>query len=163
MKLISNKHHNKQGITLIELLTALGVFAVAAGMFYTVFVTNWMAYDERITRANLWQEMDQSIERITREARAASFLEVEEDLVSRTTTFYDENDQALMSYVMRSDGMLDVSSDQSNYLTLTNNLDFPRSSFVKNGESLEVNLTLKAKTLRKEISVKATTEIFPRN
>ncbi|MCB9771853.1 MAG: prepilin-type N-terminal cleavage/methylation domain-containing protein [Candidatus Omnitrophica bacterium] len=153
---------NKHAFTLTELVVVLAIFSVFIGLFSTVFVHNWGAYEERIKRANLWGEANQCFEQMSLDGRNARLINVATTGTDKTATFYSGSGGTDIVYTIANTGQ--VSRTQDNTVKIfTTHADFANSSFTKNGKNLIVNFRLLETIFTRTLHVDMTMEILPRN
>lgn len=155
--------NNNKGFTLIEILTVLVIFMVLGGVFYTVFVTNWFAFEDRIVRSNLWHEANEIVETITADGRFAQTIDVFTDGTgNKSAVLNDSLNQPVATYLITADGRFQINKSGV-VKTLSDNLNAVQSGFIKQGRGLRVQLALEELILKRVIHVGTSTEIFPRN
>jgi len=157
------KNIGQRGMTLVEMLVVLVISAVGIVLFYTVFITNWQAYQTHLTRSNLWEEADTIMEMVSTSVRDMRQIDVESGDEQQTATLTDPDGNIFASFLMTRAGEFQIVSAGNNTSTLTKNLDYPRSSFVKQGKALLVNLALTDQVFRQQVKIQTAAEIFPRN
>ena len=156
---------NKKAFTLVEIMVVVLIIGVLGGVLYTIFFTNWFAFEDRIARANLWSEADVIFETMSSEARNMRQIDVFSDTNSKSAFFrYDLNlnKVPVATYTINNNGQMTVNRGSGN-VVLTDHLDFTKSSFVKVGSALKVTLVLKDQLIPRTIAISTSTEIFPRN
>jgi len=161
---VSKSFKRNKGITLVELVMALAILGVTVSILYMVFFSNWRAYEDRIARANLWTEANEIMETMTMDGRVAHQINVSQQQDgSFVTTFVDTLDQPIATYVMTDDGRFQVARAQGEFRTISEYLVLERSSFIKDGESLNMTLALQDNVFGKPVGVQTAIEIYPRN
>lgn len=154
---------SRAGFTMLELLVSLVVFTVALVFFYTVFITNWQAYQTHIIRSNLWEECDSIVEMISLSSRDMRQIDIARDSIQQSARLLDPAGQPLATYVMNEDGEFQVISRDNDVTIISQHVDFARSSFAKVGKSLVVNLALVDRLWAQDVSIQTAAEILPRN
>lgn len=154
---------NSKGFTLVEMLTVLVILFVLGGVFYTVFVTNWFAFEDRIARTNLWQEANEIIETITADGRFAQTIDVFTDgSGNKSAILNDSLNQPVATYLITADGRFQINKNGV-IKTLSGHINPIESVFTKQGRGLRVELDLEDLIFKRTINVNTSTEIFPRN
>lgn len=149
-----------RGFSLVELLTSIVIVGVLISVFYSVFILNWKAMEDYSVRSGLWQDMDVIIDQITLDARESAQINVSAD--QKDVSMLNRQSAVIAAYAFTAGGMCQVTRSGVT-TTLTNSLDYALSTFRKNGESLVVNVVLSGDVLGREVSIDASTEIYPRN
>ena len=157
-----------KGSTLIEIITVLAVLGVLGGIIYTVFITNWMATEDRISRAGMLYETEVIFDSLSKEGRNAHQIDVSQDpgALTQTATFRSDltSPSSDVIYTMTNQGKLFIQNPRnSNPIVMTEHLDFARSSFEKEGKTLKFKLGLKDQIFMRSIDVTAASEVYPRN
>ncbi|MGE0268221.1 MAG: type II secretion system protein [Candidatus Omnitrophota bacterium] len=153
----------QRGFTLIEMLTVLVILMILGGVFYTVFVTNWSAFEDRIARTNLWQEANEIIETMTADGRFAQTIDVFSDgSGNKSAVLNDSFNQPVATYLITSDGRFQINKNGV-IKTLSGHINPGQSVFTKQGRGLRVELGLEDVIFKRTINVDTSTEIFPRN
>ncbi|MBZ0165456.1 MAG: prepilin-type N-terminal cleavage/methylation domain-containing protein [Candidatus Omnitrophica bacterium] len=157
------RYRQSSGFTLIEVLIVLVVLSILGGVFFTVFVTNWDALEDRITRTNMWHDANDIIESMTNDGRFAKTVDVQtDDEGNRVTDFIDFADQLFVTYKITPDGRFLMERDGKTKVMSTA-MDPAQTGFNRQGQGLRVSLALKEELLRREITISTATEIYPRN
>ena len=149
--------------TLVETLTAMAILGVAILFFQIVLRTTWFAYQDRILRANLWQEANEIAEKVTDDGRLARQVDIAASNGAQSATFIDKDDNVFATYTMTTGGELQVARAGGNPDVLTTHLDNMQSFFQKDGKSLILNLALQDKNFSRNVLVKTSLDVFPRN
>lgn len=156
-----------RGITLTEVLVALAVLGVFLSVFYSVFIVNWFAFDERIHRADLLHETNRIIELISVDGRNAATIDFNTLANKKEIVLKDSLDEIIASYSMLDTGQVqyDSAGDGQGIVVLSKNLDFSKSQFaqVSLGKSFVVSLALEEQLFTRKISTNTSVEIFQRN
>jgi len=155
---------NRRGLTLIEILTAAAILAASFALFYNVFIINWTALEGYIVRNQLWQEAATVIRLMSADGRGAKAIDIVEITSSRKAVrFIDKTSTPIALYEIFPNGNLQRSDGGGNTTLMSDNVFFGSSSFVKNGQALEIILSLRAPVLIKTVQISTVNEIFPRN
>jgi len=151
-----------RGFSLVEMLCSVIILGILVAVFYSVFLSNWKVMEEYSTRAALWQDMDVIIDQFTDNARQASSFEVSVD--KKEARFFNRGVLAL-TYNLRANGSCDVTPTGGAATTLTDRVDFTRSTFdnTNEGRSLVINLALTDQVFERGVTIETSTEIYPRN
>ena len=160
-----NNKKTERGLTLVEIIVVLVIISIFGGVFYSTMMINWSSCAERMARAQLWNEANDIVEKISQEGRFTREIDVVQDFSSgvQTATLLDWQDQTIATYTMSSKGTLEVVKPQATPMILTSNLDFDNSAFTKNGKSLRMDLALIDEGITRKVSINTQTEIYPRN
>ena len=152
---------HKRGMTLVEIVTVIAVIGVGIGIFYTTFLQNWWAFDDQLTRINLWQDANEITRLFTDDARASRQLAVATttDVSTATLTLPDGSS---VVYSMRANGIFEITRAGATAI-LSQNVDFNNSSFEQVGNSLRLVLTLNDDILfGRRVAVTTSTQAFSR-
>lgn len=152
----------RKGFTLTELVVTLLVVAVGVGLFSSVFINNWSAYEDRIRRANLWSEANQFFEQMSVEGRNARLIDVTVVANAKNAAFTNAADNSVTTFTITDTGIL-TSTKGAAVKTFSTHAVFANSNFTKNGKDLIVDLQLKESVFSRDIHINASTEILPRN
>lgn len=152
---------NQKAFTLVEIIVVVLIIGVLGGVLYTIFFTNWFAFEDRIARANLWSEVDVIFETISSEARNQDQITVNGNPCGSVAILAGGSAQPII-YTMNNNGDLTVNRGAGD-IVLTNHLDFANSSFCAEGEALRINLTLEDQLITRRVEIRTSTEVFPRN
>lgn len=167
-------YRNNFAFSLTEMLTVVVMIAIMGGVIFTVFVTNWEALEDQISRTDMWHEANEIVETMTFDGRVAKLITVGNDAGgNQVADIFDRNDTLIASYKMAPDGRFFIERNGTTKV-LSNRIDFTNSRFIKGavtidgvsfdtGDSIWVQLTLTDALIRRNISINTTTEIFPRN
>jgi len=154
---------SRQGITFVEVLTALVIIAAAFGVFYGVFVMNWMALEGYIVRTQLWDEASTIIRKLTEDGRFSKTIEIVElSDGNKTVRFFDRSGEQVAVYTITADGSLQR-TEGANSSLLSKNIQFGESTFEKDGPALKVKLSLQEQVITRRIRISTENEVFPRN
>ena len=156
---------DRRAFSLVELLTVIVIVGVMIVTFDLVFVTNWTASLDRISRATLWQESSAVMESLTRDGRQSRQMDISEDssMGTKTAVILDTLGQPIATYVINDKGKLQRSDQLGNISVLTEHLDFANSRFEKIGRTLRITLALRDQVFSQLVRVDTSTEIYPRN
>ncbi len=150
-----------QGFTLVELMTVLVILTVSIGMFYSVWFSNWMSFDQHTAIADLWFDANKISEAMGMDGRAASLITVALD--QKSVDFENSLGVIVASYQMTPAGDFIITRGAAN-TTVSRSIDYANSFFVQQGRSLEANLTLADnEVLGQDVSINSRMEVFPRN
>ncbi len=154
---------SNKGFTLTEILVVVLIFGVGVGLFNTIFINNWAAYEDRIARANLWNQANQFFEQLSFEARNASKVDlVITDSKKAVLLTNAGDDPTITSFILSNDGNLSqVKSDLTKIIST--HVVFLKSNFKKSDKSLIVDLQLVDSVFGRNIHLAASTEVFLRN
>ncbi len=156
----------KSAFTLVEMLVVIVIIGTAISIFYSTLFLYWPAFDEFVTRINLWEESDKIIEIISPEVRALHDITIENE---KKVTLSDKDNTTIAAYIIDASGAFIVRKSGSGDVVLSNSLDLNGSSFGENIEgssgkkTLVVNLALSEQGLRRRVRIATSTEIMPRN
>lgn len=151
------------GFTLMETITVLMIIGVLGSVFYTVFVTNWFAFEDRIARANLWHEANEIVETMTADGRSAQMIDVFTDGAgNKSAVLSDSLDQTLVTYLITAEGRFQMNKNGV-VKTLSEHINPNQSDFTKEGRGLRVQLAMSELIFKRTITIGTSTEIFPRN
>ena len=158
---------NKKAFSLMEALVVLVVIGVVFGGLFRFFISNWFAYEDKITRADLWHEANEIVETMTHDGRMAKTIEATEDATIKSVEMRDVTDNIIAVYSITQDGtmQMDREGDGDTIKVLSRNLDFDESEFVQDGisQALTVTLHLRTELFLRNVLIDTSTEIFPRN
>jgi len=157
-RVYGSRDKSLQGFTLIEIITVVAIIGIGAGLFYSLFLMGWSAFDSELTRVNLWQELTEIIQQVSFDARAAQSMNFVDDK-EITFSFFDGNST---TYKITLDGEFQQIRG-GNTTVFSYNVAYNNSSFGRVGDSLKMNLTLVERTLRGEVVARTSTKICPRN
>lgn len=164
---MKSRLHSRRAFTLTEMLAVVLMIAVMGGVVFAVFVTNWEALEDQITRSDMWHEANAAVEVMTTDGRLAKSVTVVDDdgNGNQVADFFNRHDELIASYMISPDGRLLEQRDGGSQV-LSSRIDAVRSQFVKDattGSGVRVELTLTDQLIRRQISISTATEIFPRN
>lgn len=158
------KINQSAALTLVETLTAMAILSVALIFFQAVLKTSWFAYQDRIARANLWQEANEVAEKLTDDGRLAGQIDIATASDgTQSASFLDREDNLFVTYLITVNGELQVDRGGGNVDVLTTHVDSVESFFQKDGKSLIVNLALQDATFSRMARIETSWEVFPRN
>jgi len=166
MKLIKKKH---QGVTFVEILVVLVMLSVLIGVFYTFFFSNWKAYEERIARADMWQQADETVESISQLARQATSFTVSETTDEKTILINNDfNVDAEAIYKIKKNGAMEYFNNAAGSgvpTVLAENINFDLSTFERTVDNagLLVKLVLEENVLGRVVDITTSTEVYLRN
>ncbi len=156
-------HRSNKAFSLTEIVVVILIFGVGIGLFHTVFVNNWSAYEDRIRRANLWSEANRFFELLSIDARNARLINIA--LIGNAKTVSLTSAVAgnpVTTYSITNNGNLNRA--QNNQVqVLSTHIDFANSNFTQNGQNLIINLQLQDSVFTRNIRITAETEILLRN
>lgn len=156
-------HRSNKAFSLTEIVVVILIFGVGIGLFHTVFVNNWSAYEDRIRRANLWSEANRFFELLSIDARNAQLVNIA--LIGNAKTVSLTNavaPNALTTYSILNNGNL-IRAQNNDVRVLSTHAVFANSDFTQNGRNLRVNLELQDSVFTRDIHISAETEILLRN
>lgn len=157
------KLKGRTAFSLMEIVTVLVIVGVSIPLFYTVFVTNWLAFQDRIIRADLWMDADMIIDAIAKDLRSAKSFDVSSDNGDQVLTITDLNGASTV-YAMRASGIFEYQRPASpGFSVLSRHIFMPNSFMQKSGDTLQVNLVLEDNLFFRDIRIETSTEIYPRN
>lgn len=151
------------GFTLIETVTVLAIMAVLSAVFYLVFMTNAVAFDDRLARANMWQQANEIMETLTADGRLSQDITVVVNGDgSQSAQLVDGLSQPLATYTITVDGRL---TQLKNGVTkvLSDKINVAQSNFVEQGEGLRFQLAMQEPLFRRVANIQTSTEVYPRN
>ncbi len=156
---------SRKGFTLIEMVTTLAIVGIASALFYMIWVTNVSTMENHISRADLWNDANAIVERLSVDVREASQITLNgQGTPTQTATLRDAQGNLLATYRMSNAGVFEVQpAGAGNFTILTGFVDYANSSFALIGKGLALNLTLFDRPLHHLVSINASTEIYPRN
>ena len=156
---------NNNGATLIEMLTVLVIFVVIAAVIYTTMFSNWLTFDDRMARADMWHEANEIFETITDISRNAKSISVAvAPDGEKTAIVTDTDDATVATYVVTVDGKFQIVHAGGAVQTLTENLDASNSDLVElTTKSLYVKLAFQKELFRRTIHFETATEVLVRN
>jgi prepilin-type N-terminal cleavage/methylation domain-containing protein len=154
---------NHRGFSLMEIITVLVILGVSLSIFYAVFVTNWLAFQDRIIRADLWMDADAIIDALSEDIRSAKSFDISSDNGDQVLTIIDLNDASTV-YAMRASGIFEYQRPASSvFSVLSRHILMPDSFIKKSDDALQVNLVLQDHLFFRNIRIETSTEIYPRN
>ncbi len=153
---------NKKGVTLVELLVVLVIIGITMGILYAVFFMNLQAFDQTIANADLGGEMTDIMDRMASDARFSKQIDVTVTDNDKKVVFTGSEGDLIAIYTMQNDGQF-LSKHGDVQSALTNKLDFANSTFLKNGSSIKVVLTLQDSIFGHNVTLSSGTQIYPRN
>lgn len=151
---------HRRGFTLVEMVTAVAVVGIGIGIFYTVFLQNWWAFDDQFSRINLWQDANEIARLITDDVRASSRLAVTTNEDVKTATLILPDGSSIV-YSMNREEVLQRTKGGTTSI-LSQNVDFQESSFIAAQNSLKLTLTLWDTVFGRRVEVSTSTQVFPR-
>lgn len=153
-----------KGFTLTEVLVTLIIFGIGMAMFNTIFVTNWVAYEDRIKRADLWGEINQVFEQMTFDGRNSRQFAVTNNAASKSVAFTNAVDNTITTYTIQNDGTITRTSGTDTRM-ISSHAVFGDSNFASSADNkgLKADLTLSDNVIVRNINVRSTTEIALRN
>ncbi len=160
-----NMLRNQRGFTLTEIILVLVIFAIGFGLFNSVFINNWFAYEDRIKRANLWSEANLFFEDMSFEGRNSRLIEIANGPDSKTVTFTSTDSPPVLTvFTLTSAGTMsrargNMSKDYGTHADFAA-CDF---SFGIDRKDVLVNLKLKDTIFTRDIHITTSTEIMARN
>jgi len=155
---------NCRGLSLIEVLASGMILAASFALFYNVFVINWTALEGYIARNQLWQEAATIIRQMSDDGRHAKVIEIVEDTASRKAVrFMDKASVRIALYEILPNGELHRTDIAGNRTLMSDHLLFGSASFQKDGQALEIALSLETGVLTKTVQIDTVNEVFPRN
>ena len=158
----NSRGSGRGGFTLTEIMAALLITGVGVGLFGTVFVNNWSAYEERIRRANMWSEATQLFESMSTVGRNSRVINVTRTPAVVSATFMNADPTIITTFTIAADGTVSrvLGADIKIFSTRAVLAD---SDFTKNGKDLIVDLVLRDTIFVRNINITAATEVSPRN
>ena len=153
---------SNSGFTLTEILVVIVLFGVGIGLFNTIFINNWNAYEDRIKRANLWTEANQFFEQMSIEGRNAKLISVTITANAKIADFTNAASDAITSFIITNTGELRRVKNAETKIFGTH-ADFAQSYFTENGKDLAVELRLEEIALTHTIHITAAIQVLARN
>lgn len=155
---------NRRGFSLVEIITVLVILGVSISIFYAVFITNWLAFQDRIIRADLWMDADAIIDAISEDIRSAESFDVSPDNNGgQVLTITDLNGVPTL-YAMRASGIFEYQRPPAlGFSELSRHLRMPDSFMQISNDVLQVNLVLGDNLFFRDIRIETSTEIYSRN
>lgn len=153
---------SKKGFSLTEIVVVVLIFGIGIGLFNTVFINNWSAYEDRIERANLWSEANQFFEAMSVEGRNAQLIAVTTTGNAKTAVFTNAATNTLTTFVITDTGELRRLKN-AEIKIFGKHANFAQSNFTRNNRALIVELQLQEVVLNHPVNIFASTEILPRN
>ena len=159
----------KKIFTLIELVVVLAIIGIGASLFYSVFLLNWISFESQIAQANLWQEAQLALQKISFDVRVAKEIDITNKSI--TLTFPDNS---TLIYTITPSGELQRIQTET-ISVISDKIDYNSSCFhfesedcsveetADNVKSLKIFLTLSENVFNREIKVTTSTQIFCRN
>ena len=132
------------------------------GIFYSVFLLNWEAFDSYIARADLGQELDEMVDTIALDGRFAKQVNLTSTGSLKQAVFIDPDGNVLGTYTIKNTGEFIVHRGQIDSIVSTK-MDFINSNFNKSGKSILLTLALTDQIFGKQVNLNSATEIYPRN
>lgn len=154
---------SRRGFSLMEIITVLVIIGVSISIFYAVFITNWLAFQERLIRADLWMDADAIIDALSEDIRSAKSFNISSDTGDQVLTIIDLNDASTV-YALRASGIFEYQRPASPGLSvLSRHILMPDSFMQRSDDALQVNLVLEDNLFFRDIRIETSTEIYPRN
>lgn len=162
MLIPDGKRCSAAAFTLTEILMALAVIVILGGAIFNSTMTHWHSMSNGLTRSELWQEANEIIEYLTISGRSAKIFSV--------TTNDDEKkvsilgyDGSVVSYALTPNGEISKTEVTGDPVILSTHIDFEKSTFTKQGNSLLCDLVFVDYGFIKPVDVEVSTTIFGRN
>jgi len=154
-----------RGLSVVELLAAIAIIGGIIAVFYSVFVTNWLAIEQYTVRTHLWEEVSRIMRRMTADGHAATAVQVTVvPATSKTVRFNDRAGNQIALYQIDNAGLIQRwGASGSPAEQLSASADFVNSSLATSGRALQVRLELEDLALTHLVEVASENEIFPRN
>ncbi len=153
----------KKGFTLTEIVVVVLIFGVSVGLFNTIFINNWSAYEDRIARANLWNQANQFFEDLSLEARNSKTIEVTTTATNKSIILTNAGDDPIVTTFTLTDTGTLSRLKSATTKTFSTQAVFLKSAFTKNTKNLNVDLQLSDTVLGRAIHINASTEVLLRN
>lgn len=144
------------------MVTVLAIVGIAGGLFYTVFILNWKAFDNYIAQADLGQELDLVLDKVAVDGRFAKNNEVAGDESAKSVSFTDPDGNVLGVYTIKNTGEFVVNRGGDDFV-LSSKVDFAKSDLVETGRSIVLILALKDEVFGRPVTLSSAVEIYPRN
>ncbi len=152
-----------KAFTLTEVVVAILIFGIGIGLFHSVFVNNWSAYEDRIRRANLWSEANQCFEQLSIDTRNARLINIAITATTKTLSLTSAVAPSLVTtYLITNTGNLNRIHN-SEVQVFSTHAVFANSNFTQNGQNLIVDLELQDSIFTRDIHIRASTEVLLRN
>ncbi len=152
-----------RAFSLIEVMTVLVILAIMLAIFHTVFITNWMAVQDRIIRADLWMDANRIVDLITEDVRVSDRFEISPDGQEvKTFNLGDDPDVPSAVYVIRESVLEFRRAPAAVFSVLSRNVG-PGSIIDEQGGVLEIRLVLREDLFGRMVTVSTATHIYPRN
>jgi len=159
---------NKNGFSIVEIITVLAIIGVFIAFFYTLLFLNWEACNRFLAQADFGQDMDTAIDAIANDARLSKDFNISNTASSVQVVFNDVNENPISTYVMYSNGEMTETRPGLSSVILTENLNYANSNFVSsaiNPGNLVVNISMidQNQLFGHPIILNSQTELYPRN
>lgn len=152
-----------KGFTLTEIVVVVLIFGIGVGLFNTIFINNWSAYEDRIARANLWNQANQFLEELSLEARNSKTIEVTATASNKSIILTNAGDDSVVTtFTLTDTGTLSRLKNETTKVFSTQAV-FSKSAFTKGTKNLNVDLQLSDTVLGRIIHINASTEVLLRN
>lgn len=160
----------KKNFTLVELVTVMAIIGITASLLYSIFFLNWSAFENQIAEADLWQEAQEIIQRVSFDIRVAKRI----SSLTPHQVVISFPDNSTSTYTITSAGIFQITHDNQT-TTLSTRLDPSSSCFlfnasdcsagesVNNVRSLKLELNLQDNILGKKVNVDTSIQLFCRN
>lgn len=148
----------KRGFSLIEVMVVMIIIVIGLGLFYSVFYINTASFDNQVTRVNSWEEVNDILDRISKDIKNAYkvILEDDKNIVLR---FIDDED---IKYSITDNGQIQILKETGVY-NLASNINYEESFFREDLSAIVINVVIEDNVLGKKIKIKGVTEVIPRN
>lgn len=168
---MNRRLHNKKGISLVEIVTVIAILGVSIGLFYTVFVINWKAFEQFIAQANLSQDMNAIVEKISADGRFAKDIQYLDNGTIKQVTFTYPDTTPPTTYRVTSSGSFVVFKNGKTTI-LSNLVDFSKTAFARrdsngniigNNRFMSMDITMTDNVLGLVLTLRSITDIYTRN
>ncbi len=158
------KMKNK-GVSLTEVLVVLVIVGVASAMVHTVFITNFSAFNQRIAKADLWQEGNRIVSRISEDVRGSNGFELNISETLKSLVVLDGLGAPFVTYNLSDAGQMDRVTTDGIVEVLSSSLNFDNSDLidVDTQSALRMELLLRRPIFTGPVDVVVTSEVYPRN
>ncbi|MBP7217245.1 MAG: prepilin-type N-terminal cleavage/methylation domain-containing protein [Candidatus Omnitrophica bacterium] len=156
----------RRAFSLFELVVVIIIIGIGIAMFYSTLLTNWAAYEKRVSDIDLQMEGDRIVEFISNDAKSAREIRVTPDGKQVTLCYSSDCATATIFRITGADRVERSTDGGATYTEISRYLNTNRSIFSMVGNRLnrlEVNLLLRDIVFGETVNLTVTTQIFPRN
>ncbi len=151
---------NKRGFTLLEILVVIAMLGVVSGVIYTVWYTNWISSEDRISRASMWEEANIIIETLTADVRYSKDIIITGG--NKIASINNSLGVLVATYTITAGGKFQLTKGGVTQ-DLSSHINVSRSSFTSQGRGLRLQLGLDYPLYNRILTIDTATEVFPRN